>query len=141
MDYRNSISTSTPASGVYLSEDGYVRLTLEELLATPIIHLISGLDVEMQAYPQETMATNLSGYTEWVSTTKPCVTIGWDWKLDFLHPQPVCARTGVAGSNIMFLDTHKNDLGYNASQHTLASFIDTLSWQEKVLKIIGFKSP
>lgn len=142
MDYRNSTSTSIPASRAILSDDGYVRLTFKDFLATPIVHLISGLDIEMPVYPQlEAMATDISGYTEWVSTTKPFLTIGWSWQLDFSRPQPVCASTGVEGSNIMFFDAHKNDLGYNASLNTLESFIDTLSWQEKVFEAIGFKSP
>lgn len=146
MDDRNSpttpTSTSTPASRAILSEDGYVRLTFEDLLVTPMVHLMSGLDTERPAYPQrEAMATNISGYTEWVSTAKPCITIGWDWRLDFSSPRPVCVRTGVAGSNIMFVDGQKHDLGHYTSLHTLESFIDTLPWQEKVLKDVGFNSP
>lgn len=139
MDYRNNIATPVSTNCAIPLEDGYVRLTFKDFLATPILHLSSGLDLETGDSPQSgATATDISGYTKWVSTTEPFMTIAWNWQLDFSRPQPALSRLEGAGSNIMLLDTHNNDLGYNTSLHALTSFIDTLPWQKKVLTAIGF---
>jgi len=68
---------------IILSEDGYVRLTLEAFLVTSLVHLVSGLDEDSPLISQEGGSlARISGYTEWVSATPPIITLGWDWWLD-----------------------------------------------------------
>ncbi|MHB1441079.1 MAG: DUF4902 domain-containing protein, partial [Cuniculiplasma sp.] len=67
-----------------LSQDGYIRITQEEMVDTPLIHLISDLDQEEEDKDHSLGATRtcISGYTEWVSDQPPVITVGWDWRLD-----------------------------------------------------------
>ncbi|MES2407627.1 MAG: DUF4902 domain-containing protein [Pseudomonadota bacterium] len=118
---------------ITLSEDGYIRLTLETLLATPFVHFLSGLDDEKTISPQEGACyTHISGYTEWLSTTPPTLTLGWDWGLDVSQGQPLYVRLGAPRSNIMLVDTMQHDLGPTKTSVLLETAIDALAWQEEV---------
>lgn len=120
-----------------LSEDGYVRLALEMLLSTQLIHLLSGIDLDHPVGSQiETSCTNLSGYTEWVSTTSPQITLGWDWRLNSLLGKIIYIRLGAPRSNIMLVDNMQNDFGYTKTLTLLKSVIDKLKWQEELHKQI-----
>lgn len=118
---------------MYLSRDGYVRLTPETLLATPLRHLLSGLD-EDKAMPSHTGArlTRIAGYTEWVSSTTPILTLGWDWQLDGASSQVHYASLGTPRSNVMLVDAEQHDLGAARTLMLLETAIDTLAWQEAV---------
>jgi len=59
-----------------------MRLTVEELRQISLVHLLSGLDEDNPALLQEgAIFSEITGYTEWVSTTSPAISIGWDWML------------------------------------------------------------
>lgn len=120
-----------------LSEDGYVCLTLETFLATPLVHLLSSLDDGNPILSREGASlARISGYTEWVSTTTPTITIGWDWWLDVSQGQALYARLGAPRSNVMLVDAMQHDLGPAKTSVLLETAIDMLSWQEEVQKHI-----
>lgn len=67
---------------ITLSADGYVRLTLDTLLTIRFSHSISGMYEDMLISAGEGASLSATyGYTEWVSTTKPLLSLGWDWQL------------------------------------------------------------
>lgn len=122
---------------ITLSDDGYIRLTLETFLVTPLVHLLSGLDDDKPISSQEgaTLA-HISGYTEWISTKTPTITLGWDWRLDALQGQPIYLRLGVPRSNIMLIDAMAHDLGSAKTSMLLEAAIDALAWQEEIHQYI-----
>ena len=67
------------AKPMRIAANGLIRLSIEELLSTPITHLVSGVDVDDSPKLSTCgKATSISGYTEWVSTSDPIISIGWD---------------------------------------------------------------
>ncbi|MFZ3088267.1 MAG: DUF4902 domain-containing protein [Methylotenera sp.] len=128
-------------SKVNLSADGYIRLTLETLSSIPLVHLLSGIDLDNSDIFQEGASlASVSGYTEWVSTTMPVITIGWDWGLDTLQGSPVCRRIETPRSNIMVIDSITlQDLGYIKSLELLETLIANFKWQEEVTRYIALR--
>jgi hypothetical protein len=125
-----------------LSEDGYVRLTFESFCNLPLFHLLSGLDEDNPVSSSEgAILTVISGYTEWISTTTPAITLGWDWQLTASRGQPRCVRISEPRSNIMLLDAQRRDLGAVKTARLLETTIDRLSWQDAVIKGISYPSP
>ena len=97
---------------ITLSDDSYIRLTLGTFLAVQLVHLLSGLDDDRPIIPQEgSSLAHISGYTEWLSTTTPTISLGWDWGLDVSQGQPFYVRLGAPRSNIMLVDVMQHDLG------------------------------
>ena len=122
---------------IILCEDGYVRLTLETFKATPLVHLVSGLDEDSPITFQEGGSlTRISGYTERVSSTKPIITLGWDWWLDVSHGQAVYVRSGAPRCNVMLIDAMQCDFGLAKTTALLETAIDALAWREDVQKHI-----
>lgn len=128
-----------PQKQLFPSADGYVRLSVEDLLQIPIEHLMSGLDLENPALIGEGASpTHICGFTEWIGKGEAAITIGWDWQLDFRQTNGICARVGPPRSNLMLLDKHQRDVGHSATCAKLEAYIKTLGWQGKTLKAIGF---
>jgi hypothetical protein len=123
-----------------LSSDGYVRVRLSHLLKIPLEHLLSGLDDDlMNAAPQAAQMSAISGYTEWLSSSKPALTLGWDWQLHGVDGQAACQRTGLPRSNIMLVDDFNEDLGAQRTAVLLAGAVDALPWQDRALAAIQQK--
>jgi len=123
-----------------LGSDGYVRVRLSNLFKLPLDHLLSGLDDDLtNATPQAGQLSVISGYTEWLSCTKPALTLGWDWQLQGTHGHSSCRRTGLPRSNIMLVDDFNEDLGAQRTAVLLASAIDALPWQRLTLAAIQQK--
>lgn len=126
-----------PVPMIILSDDGYVRLTRETFLATPLVHLVSGLDEDNPIHFQEGGSlARISGYTEWVSATTPIITLGWDWWLDVPQGQTVYVRLSAPRCNVMIVDVKQRDLGTATTSVILETAIDALAWQEEVHKHI-----
>lgn len=121
-----------------LSEDGYVRLTLETFSATALVHLLSRLDSEAPPVsPDRASLAPMSGFTEWVSTTTPAVTLGWDWWLDPSQQQARYVRLGAPRSNVMIIDAAQRDLGRTRTLKHLEAAIDLLAWPSEVQRHIA----
>jgi len=112
-------------------DEGCVELRLDSLLATPLVHLVSGLDEEDGVdLKHDGKQTTISGYTEWVSTSEPIISLGWDWHLDPLRGAPWCVRSSPPRSNIRLLDESMREVEWRKSQLALEGVVDALSWQE-----------
>jgi hypothetical protein len=133
MEYQNDEYHSAHTPKIVLSEDGYVRLKLETLLVTPLVHFISGLDEDSPIPSKEGGSlARISGYTEWVSPQMPVITLGWDWWLNVTQGQYAYERLGVPQCNIMLVDDMQRDLGTAETSVILNKIIDGLAWQEEV---------
>lgn len=120
-----------------LSPDGYVRLTLEQFQAIPLVHLLSGLNPdEPLSLHEGASQTDISGYTEWVSETAPVITLGWDWRMEGSSGQARYLRTGLPRSNIMLVDDQRLDLGPANTAKLLEAAIDKTAWQAVVQRHI-----
>lgn len=123
---------------ITLSEDGYVRLTFANLQDIPLVHLLSGLDEDCHESSQPGISVcGVSGYTEWISSTVPVITIGWDWRLEVSHGQPRYIRVSLPRSNLMLLDSRQRDLGPIDSARLLEAVVDAIGWQGKTSKAIS----
>jgi len=138
MTVQNEIAVKPQGRGfMRLSPDGYVRLTLEQFQAIPLVHLLSDLDHD--EYPplhEGASQTHISGYTEWVSETAPVITLGWDWRLEGASGQTHYLRTGLPRSNIMLVDDQRRDLGPANTAKLLEAAIDKTNWQTTVQRLI-----
>lgn len=131
MEHRNPPEIS-------LLEDGWVRLRFATLQDIPLVHLVSGLDEEQHAapLPHGATAAAISGYTEWVSTTVPVISIGWDWWLDTSSLPPKLVLAGEPRSNVMLLDLRDRDIGMVKTAVILEAVVDALAWQGIVREVI-----
>jgi Domain of unknown function (DUF4902) len=125
--------------GIAPSEDGYLRLALRQLRAVPLVHLISGLDIDPGDEQPESVGAMLSviaGYTEWTSLTTPAISVGWDWLLHVADREIRYLRMGEPRSNIMLLDHYQRDLGPMQTAVALALLVDELVWQVTVSEYV-----
>jgi hypothetical protein len=121
-----------------LCQDGFVRLSLDDMLSTPLMHLISGVDEEVAPAPEDCgKPTTVSGYTEWLSAAEPIIVMGWDWRVDFVLGQPQWTRVGLPRSNIMLVDEGFRDLGWNRNLEVLATVVDAMDWAQQAQKSIS----
>ena len=123
---------------ITLSRDGYLRMTVETFRDLPLVHLLSGLDEDgLDPHQSQADACGISGYTEWISSTTPVVTIGWDWRLDVSQGSPRYVLVGFPRSNLMFLDAERRDLGSARTVVLLKAAVDVICWQEETRKAIS----
>lgn len=121
-----------------VSPDGLIRLSIDELLSTPITHLVSGLDVEHVGCQVDCgQETAISGYTEWVSTTVPTISIGWDWHIKSTVGPLRWARVGAPRSNIMLVYATGDDAGWDRNLEILSTIVDALPWHEEVPQAVA----
>ena len=123
-------------NALQVSPDGLLRLSIDELLSVPIHHLMSAVDLDL-VVPRTAVCgceTTISGYTEWVSASRPAVTIGWDWHIRLWTAQQPFAwtRLGQPRSNVMLVYSTGNDTGWHKNLELLATVVDALPWQEQL---------
>ncbi len=128
-----------------LSEDGYIRLQRSKLGEIQVAHLFSALDQDAPLVTGEgAVQTEITGYTEWASRTKPAISIGWDWSLQMHCGRPQCVRYGDARSNLMLTDSYGYDLGMRGTSDALGQWVDSALdfstgssiWQTRVLSAL-----
>lgn len=120
-----------------VSADGYIRLSFAELQAIALSHLISGLDENIPAaIPSGVTATDITGYTEWVSLTTPAITIGWDWQMGADHNGIQLRKISESRSNVMFKNEDGKDIGPEETMTMLEGLIDGLDWIDAVRSYI-----
>lgn len=121
-----------------ISPDGLIRLSIEQLLSTPLTHLVSGLDVDPGApHGNCGRQTTLSGYTEWVSANEPTISIGWDWRSQPLVDGHRWTRVGLPRSNLMLTRDTGRDTSWHGNLEILGSVVDALSWPEVMTQAIA----
>lgn len=111
------------------SDDGFLRLALNELWRLPMRHLLSGLEHEPHARLRCGTPTTICGYSEWVSAEAPQLSLGWDWYLSTLPGLTQLLRVGPPHSNVMLVD--QNDIDYDQARNltALGAFVDALPWR------------
>lgn len=119
---------------ISLSDDGYIRLTHDALLGVSLAHLISGVDDECsETIGRGVGVSPICGYTEWISTSSPVLSLGWDWQLVGACGEVRCAKLCAPRSNVMLIDAHGHDLGAAETAGLLGRVVDALAWQPEVM--------
>jgi Domain of unknown function (DUF4902) len=124
-----------------LPQDSYVRLTFASFRQAEIVHLFSGMDEDRPT--ANGIGANFSaitGYTEWISNSKPAITIGWDWKLTSVQGTARLIHAGIPGSNLMLLNQHNQDLGSERTRQLLVTWLEVFNWQSETLSAISIRS-
>lgn len=123
---------------MHLSPDGLIRLTVDQLLSTPLQHLVSGVDTDAQSVLSACgTQTSLSGYTEWVSTRNPTISIGWDWRLQMLAIGARWIRVGLPRSNLMLTQDSGRDTAWHSNLEILGTVVDALAWREVLPQVVA----
>lgn len=112
-----------------MSETGYIYLTVDELCAGALVHLISGVDAQDGLSGAGAVVTDITGYTEWVSEGGQVLTIGWDWQMTAAGLR----RIGAPSSNLMLQSRTRRDLGHARTVDLLKDYLDGFNWQPATL--------
>jgi hypothetical protein len=121
-----------------LSPDGLIRLTVDQLLSTPLQHLVSGVDLDPHVLPAVCgTQTSLSGYTEWISAQDPTISIGWDWRLQTLAAGVRWVRVGLPRSNLMLTHDTGSDTSWHGNLEILGTVVDALAWREILPHVVA----
>lgn len=123
-------------------DTAYVYLTLAELHAGLLVHLISGMDEDAApSLAAGASATAITGYTEWISEGGPVVTIGWDWEMRVAADRVRLQRVSLPSSNVMLQSPARRDLGHATTVQLLKDYVDTFAWQDATLVHITGRYP
>jgi hypothetical protein len=114
-------------------DTAYIYLTVDELCAGALIHLISGVDEDCQGSTGGAIVTAITGYTEWVSHGGPVLTIGWDWQMAGSGKVVSLQRVGAPSSNLMLQSPCRRDLGHARTVELLKAYVDSFDWQHATL--------
>lgn len=121
-------------------ENSYIYLTVDELRAGALVHLVSGVDEEAgSTRGNGAMATAITGYTEWIGTGWPVVTLGWDWQMCATGDVVRLQRIGPPSSNLMLQSPARHNLGHARTALLLNAFVDGFDWQAATLGHIGVR--
>jgi len=103
-----------------------------------LTHLISGIDEEeeIKGTARCGAGTRLSGYTEWVSTQEPSLTLGWDWELETRQASPQVVRQGLPRTNVLVVRAEDDPLSWDESLEMLANFIDGFDWNTPAFEAV-----
>jgi hypothetical protein len=119
-------------------EQLYIYLTVDELCAGALVHLISGVDQDAPAGAGDgAVATAITGYTEWISASRPVVTLGWDWQMHAIGNAVRLERIGPPSSNLMLQSPARRNLGHARTAELLNAYLDGFNWQATTLGHIG----
>ena len=122
-----------------LGKDGYMRLTLDEVLSVQFEHLVSGLDEDGEVAVPCGAPTTISGYTEWVGQTDPPLTVGWDWVVEPGRGNAQWRRVGLPRTNVLLVDCSSGDFDWHISLEVLGTVVDTLAWQDQTKSAIEMR--
>jgi hypothetical protein len=120
-----------------MSDTGYIYLTFSQLQDVCLIHLISGMDEDGDPDQLDVaVATDITGYTEWITEGVAPISIGWDWQMRPDDNVLQLFRVSAPSSNLMLQNAAGNDLGHQKTALLLETFIDGFNWQSEALKYI-----
>jgi hypothetical protein len=116
-------------------DTGYIYLTVDELCAGALVHLISGVDQEclLTGGGGGAIATAITGYTEWIGQGERILTLGWDWQMHANGDAVRLQRVGPPSSNLMLQSSARRDLGHARTIALLNDYVDGFDWQHATL--------
>ncbi len=117
--------------------DGLVRLSLAQLRALRLRHLLSGLDEAPEQPTRCGAPASLRGYTEWIGTDGTPVTLGWDWQFESGPGDARCVRVGQPFSNLVLVDDAGIEVDWSTNLRELAALIDGLSWSGVISEAVS----
>jgi hypothetical protein len=92
-------------------------------------------DLSSEYLPDGLPLDVLGGFTEWVSTGTPAISIGWDWLM--VSNGSIKLVPDTIRSNLMLVDRHGRDLGIEASAAAVVRLLGCLPWQLRVLSSLS----
>ncbi|SQI40234.1 Uncharacterised protein [Leminorella richardii] len=117
--------------------DYRVYLSVNDFYDVQLSHLYSAAYEEPEwLRTGGSIATTISGYTEWVSGTSPTVSLGWDWELRYENASCRFVKTGPIFSNIAFKSTEGSELILCDEAHlqqVLSDKIGSIKWEHEIL--------
>lgn len=114
-----------------LSQNGSIHLKREQLVLIDFHHIHSGL-VEPETFKllsHYDQPSTINGYTEWITKTEPCITLGWDWELRISEQNVNFTIVGYPYSNIQLINHSNQSLPPLENQNLLRKFIQHLNWE------------
>lgn len=118
-----------PALHPLSSTDGFVRLSLDAILCLRLEHMLSGLEHDQQKSARCGTPTTICGFSEWVSSPTPRLSLGWDWRLSFEQGMVGLVRVGLPRSNVMLIDSQGSDYDWQRNLEMLGTVVDALPWR------------
>lgn len=85
------------------------------------------------------METAILGYSEWICNAKPGLSLGWDWRLSYASGPLGLVRVGSPRSNIMLIDRHGVDYGWQRNLDILSTVIDALPWRRDTTQALALR--
>jgi len=118
---------------MHSTADGFLRMTLEDVLSLAFTHLASGIDGPCDdAAHRCGSRTTISGYTEWIASTAPPVTVGWDWVAETER----WVRIGPPRSNVLLVDRAERPYDWARNEAVLGTVVDAIPWQEQARRAV-----
>lgn len=77
-----------------------------------------------------------TGTTDWVSASKPTISVGWDWKLDRYEQSWKMERITDYRTNLKILGENEQELDRVAFETTLTIVFRHLQWQSSVISAL-----
>lgn len=120
-----------------VSADGLISLSMDELLTVGLKHYFSGLDEGLRPRLRDCgRPVRVSGYTEWVNSANPKMSIGWDWRIETTPFGPLWIRVGLPRTNVLLVQPDGEATEWATNLRWLATVADALPWQEQVPHVI-----
>lgn len=128
---------------LFVSEDGYIRLTASVAMSVSLSHICSGLDDDVDHLDQPLVGGVfiLKGYTEWASEEPPRLSLGWDWGLIDVQGRLLLQRVGSPRTNMQFIDNSGSDLDQLENDFLIGNLIESILWSPVIQEIVGFQVP
>lgn len=134
--------TSKPITNlapVSVFREGILQILDTDIFKLGFIHLDSGVYQEqISSKSFKTNKTQITGYTEWLSTMTPTITLSWDWML-CPYSRPQLQKTGAFYSNLRLLEKNGKPLSEKHTERTLDELINRIEWSQKVDQFITQK--
>ncbi len=116
---------------------GLAQGTVQGLLNLVLTHYFSAVDADptdLSTKQRCGTITVMSGYTEWIGSTKCPITIGWDWYIEANEQTVLWRRKELPRTNIQLMNENGQALAWEDNLRVLATWIDSHFWQKDVAR-------
>jgi hypothetical protein len=112
------------------SEDGYIRLTFQQLCALAFARRTTIEDHELcEDLRNRDIPAVGAGYCDWLDIKAPAqVSVGWAWFV-IAHDAPRLLAPGGFSSNVMIVTASGRDIGAPLTNELLAAWLSMQRWQ------------